>query len=118
MELTGSGKPAPPGREQELDTDIDFSRAGRVNSMLARRLQLLAEVEKLARTLNIQVRREPHAPGAVGRKTTESVISHYRVSLHLSSLSPPLKLPHRSVPQRCPPQKARFRAHFIETLVV
>ena len=30
--------------EQELDTDIDFSRAGRVNSMLARRLQLLAEV--------------------------------------------------------------------------
>jgi intron-binding protein aquarius len=39
--------------EQELDTDIDFSRAGRVNSMLARRLQLLAEVEKLARTLEI-----------------------------------------------------------------
>eukprot|EP00959_Pyramimonas_sp_CCMP1952_P402311 8430678-Pyramimonas_sp.AAC.1 len=39
--------------EQELDTDIDFSRAGRVNAMLARRLELLAEVEKLARTLGV-----------------------------------------------------------------
>jgi intron-binding protein aquarius len=39
--------------EQELDTDIDFSRAGRVNAMLARRIELLAEVEKLARTLGV-----------------------------------------------------------------
>jgi intron-binding protein aquarius len=30
--------------EQELDTDLDFSRVGRVNAMLARRLELLAEV--------------------------------------------------------------------------
>ena len=30
--------------EQELATRLDFSRVGRVNAMLARRLQLLAEV--------------------------------------------------------------------------
>ncbi len=30
--------------EQELATDMDFSRVGRVNAMLARRLELLAEV--------------------------------------------------------------------------
>ena len=30
--------------EQELATTLDFSRVGRVNAMLARRLQLLAEV--------------------------------------------------------------------------
>lgn len=30
--------------EQELATELDFSRVGRVNAMLARRLQLLAEV--------------------------------------------------------------------------
>lgn len=30
--------------EAELDTDLDFSRVGRVNAMLARRLELLAEV--------------------------------------------------------------------------
>ncbi len=30
--------------EQELDTELDFSRVGRVNAMLARRLELLAEV--------------------------------------------------------------------------
>ena len=31
--------------EQELATDMDFSRVGRVNAMLARRLELLAEVD-------------------------------------------------------------------------
>jgi intron-binding protein aquarius len=30
--------------EQELATSLDFSRVGRVNAMLARRLELLAEV--------------------------------------------------------------------------
>lgn len=30
--------------EQELETEQDFSRVGRVNAMLARRLELLAEV--------------------------------------------------------------------------
>ena len=30
--------------EQELATEMDFSRVGRVNAMLARRLELLAEV--------------------------------------------------------------------------
>ncbi|BBN15051.1 intron-binding protein aquarius [Marchantia polymorpha subsp. ruderalis] len=39
--------------EQELETELDFSRQGRVNAMLSRRLELLAEVERLARTLNI-----------------------------------------------------------------
>ncbi|CAI7842850.1 unnamed protein product, partial [Closterium sp. NIES-53] len=37
--------------EQELDTEQKFSRMGRVNDMLARRLELLAEVERLAVTL-------------------------------------------------------------------
>jgi intron-binding protein aquarius len=39
--------------EQELETELDFSRQGRVNAMLARRLELLAEVEHLARTLQV-----------------------------------------------------------------
>jgi hypothetical protein len=30
--------------EAELETELDFSRVGRVNAMLARRLELLAEV--------------------------------------------------------------------------
>ena len=30
--------------EAELETELDFSRIGRVNAMLARRLELLAEV--------------------------------------------------------------------------
>jgi len=34
--------------EQDLDTELDFSRVGRVNAMLERRIQLLAEVEKMA----------------------------------------------------------------------
>ncbi|GJP44192.1 hypothetical protein CLOM_g3581, partial [Closterium sp. NIES-68] len=37
--------------EQELSTEQKFSRMGRVNDMLARRLELLAEVERLAVTL-------------------------------------------------------------------
>ncbi|KAF5742437.1 intron-binding protein aquarius [Tripterygium wilfordii] len=37
--------------EQELATDLDFSRQGRVNAMLVRRLELLTEVERLARSL-------------------------------------------------------------------
>lgn len=39
--------------EQELDTDHSFSRQGRVNAMLKRRLELLTEVEKLAKTLKV-----------------------------------------------------------------
>lgn len=33
--------------EAELETELDFSRVGRVNAMLARRLELLAEVSEL-----------------------------------------------------------------------
>lgn len=39
--------------EQELATDLDFSRQGRVNAMLVRRLELLCEVERLARSLQL-----------------------------------------------------------------
>ncbi|XP_076946776.1 uncharacterized protein LOC143618445 [Bidens hawaiensis] len=39
--------------EQELATDLDFSRQGRVNAMLVRRLELLSEVERLARSLQL-----------------------------------------------------------------
>ena len=39
--------------EQELDTDLDFSRQGRVNATLQRRLDLLAEVERLAQSLGV-----------------------------------------------------------------
>ncbi|KAK8946189.1 hypothetical protein KSP40_PGU019610 [Platanthera guangdongensis] len=39
--------------EQELATDLDFSRQGRVNAMLVRRLELLTEVERLARSLKL-----------------------------------------------------------------
>ncbi|KAG8063199.1 hypothetical protein GUJ93_ZPchr0003g18236 [Zizania palustris] len=39
--------------EQELATDLDFSRQGRVNSMLVRRLELLGEVAKMARSLHL-----------------------------------------------------------------
>lgn len=39
--------------EAELDTELEFSRVGRVNAMLARRLELLAEVERLARALKV-----------------------------------------------------------------
>ncbi|EFN59246.1 hypothetical protein CHLNCDRAFT_29663 [Chlorella variabilis] len=39
--------------EAELETDLDFSRVGRVNAMLARRLELLAEVERLAKLLKV-----------------------------------------------------------------
>ncbi|KAH9608634.1 hypothetical protein KSS87_011141 [Heliosperma pusillum] len=39
--------------EQELATDLDFSRQGRVNAMLVRRLELLGEVERLARSLKL-----------------------------------------------------------------
>ena len=39
--------------EAALATDLDFSRQGRVNAMLTRRLELLTEVERLARTLGV-----------------------------------------------------------------
>lgn len=39
--------------EESLETDLDFSRAGRVNAMLARRLELLTEVERLAQSLGV-----------------------------------------------------------------
>ena len=37
--------------EQELATEMDFSRVGRVNAMLARRLELLAEVKPLPHSI-------------------------------------------------------------------
>ncbi|KAJ9685058.1 hypothetical protein PVL29_017189 [Vitis rotundifolia] len=39
--------------EQELATDLDFSREGRFNAMLVRWLELLSEVERLARSLQL-----------------------------------------------------------------
>jgi len=39
--------------EAELDTEDDFSRVGRVNAMLARRLELLAQVEVMAKQLGV-----------------------------------------------------------------
>lgn len=36
-----------------LDTEADFSKYGRVNHMLARRLELLERVDKLARSLDV-----------------------------------------------------------------
>ena len=39
--------------ERDLDTDLDFSRQGRVNAMLQRRLDLLAQVERLATSLGV-----------------------------------------------------------------
>ena len=39
--------------EQELATDLDFSRQGHVNAMLVRQLDLLSEVERLARSLQL-----------------------------------------------------------------
>ncbi|KAK9233315.1 hypothetical protein WN943_023564 [Citrus x changshan-huyou] len=39
--------------EQELATDVDFSREGRVNAMLVRQLELLSEVESLTRSLRL-----------------------------------------------------------------
>jgi intron-binding protein aquarius len=39
--------------EADLETDTDFTRQGRVNAMLARRLLLLTEVERLARSLGV-----------------------------------------------------------------
>ncbi|PON84811.1 Intron-binding protein aquarius [Trema orientale] len=40
--------------EQELPTDLDFSMQGRVIAMLVRRLKLLSEVERLARSLKLR----------------------------------------------------------------
>ena len=39
--------------EELLETEKDFSRAGRVNHMLKRRLELLVKVERLAKTLDL-----------------------------------------------------------------
>ena len=39
--------------EQDLDTESHFSRTGRVQAMLQRRLDLLKDVERLARQLNV-----------------------------------------------------------------
>lgn len=39
--------------ERELGAEDDFSRQGRVEYTLTRRLQLLAEVERLASSLNV-----------------------------------------------------------------
>ena len=42
--------------ESELDTDLSFTRAGRVDAMLTKRLEILAEVEKLADSIGSMVR--------------------------------------------------------------
>jgi intron-binding protein aquarius len=39
--------------EEELQTEKDFSRYGRVNFILALRLELLQEVERLQKSLNV-----------------------------------------------------------------
>ncbi|CAM6126846.1 unnamed protein product [Calypogeia fissa] len=39
--------------EQQLYTELEFSRQGRMNAMLSRRLELLGEVESLAKTLKV-----------------------------------------------------------------
>lgn len=39
--------------EAELETEEQFSRVGRVNAMLARRMELLAEVQRLAKSLKV-----------------------------------------------------------------
>jgi len=39
--------------EEELDTEKDFSRYGRVNFVLARRIELLNEVERLKQSLGV-----------------------------------------------------------------
>lgn len=39
--------------EAELDVESDFSKFGRINFMLKSRIQLLAQVEKLAEALNL-----------------------------------------------------------------
>jgi intron-binding protein aquarius len=39
--------------EADLDTELNFTRQGRVNAMLAQRLEILAEVEKLADSLGL-----------------------------------------------------------------
>jgi intron-binding protein aquarius len=39
--------------EADLDTEEQFSRVGRVNAMLMRRLELLSEVERLAKSLKV-----------------------------------------------------------------
>ena len=39
--------------ELDLETHVDFSRVGRVNAMLNRRLELLAEIERLAISLGV-----------------------------------------------------------------
>jgi hypothetical protein len=54
--------------EQELATSEDFSRVGRVNAMLTRRLELLAEVEKMARQVGRQ------GQGALGQCNSQVVV--------------------------------------------
>lgn len=39
--------------EEELETEKDFSRYGRVNFVLAKRLDLLIQVDKLQKSLNV-----------------------------------------------------------------
>lgn len=39
--------------ERDLETELDFSRAGRVNALLSRRLELLQEVSRLAQQLKV-----------------------------------------------------------------
>jgi hypothetical protein len=40
--------------ERDLDTDSDFSKMGRVNATLLRRSQVLAEVDRLGRSLAVR----------------------------------------------------------------
>ena len=52
--------------EQELATTLDFSRVGRVNAMLARRLELLAEV--LSGSTSVTNAHQHDQPSAAGTK--------------------------------------------------
>ena len=61
--------------EKELETEEEYSRVGRVNAMLARRLELLSEVERLAKSLLV--------PDASVQYTCES--AHYFYLLHVLS---------------------------------
>lgn len=63
--------------EAELERSDDFSRAGRVDAALARRLELLAKVEKLARLLGVA------AGGAGDALTCEGASNFWKMHVRL-----------------------------------
>ena len=42
--------------ERELETESDFSKMGRVNATLARRVQVLTEVDRLGLSIKVRMR--------------------------------------------------------------